>query len=84
MSEEQLTALLGRIKEDSALRQKLMGADGPEAAIDLARDAGYDVTNEDWLAYQSKSAIPMSDAELDSVAGGVPGGCTQAETYTVW
>ena len=84
MSQEQLTALLARVNEDASFKQALMAAGSPEAAIDLARQAGFDVCNEDWLAYQARSVSPLGDEELESVAGGVPGGCTQAETYTAW
>ena len=37
MSEEQLSALLAKIKEDSGLREKLQGAADLDAAVALGR-----------------------------------------------
>ena len=66
MSEEQLTALLAKIKEDAGLQEKLKGAADIDAAIALAKEAGFDVSKADWLKYQTN----LSDEELDGVGGG--------------
>jgi len=71
MSEEQLSALLAKLKEDAGLREKLQSAADLDAAKALAEEAGFDVNKDDWLRYQSqKSSAELSDAELESVAGG--------------
>ena len=70
MSEEQLTALLAKIKEDAGLQEKLKGAADLDAAIALAKEAGFDVSKADWLKYQAKQTIELSDEELEGVAGG--------------
>ena len=57
MSEEQLTALLAKIKEDAGLQEKLKGAADLDAAIALAKEAGFDVSKADWLKYQAKQTI---------------------------
>jgi predicted ribosomally synthesized peptide with nif11-like leader len=71
MSEEQLSALLAKLKDDAELQVKLRGAADLEAAVAMAIEAGFDVTVEDWYRYQSK-LIPraLDDAELESIAGG--------------
>ena len=49
MSEEQLTALLAQLKEDAGLQEKLKGAPDLDAAVALAKEAGFDVSKADWL-----------------------------------
>ena len=78
MPEEQLTALLAKIKEDAGLQEKLKGAADLDAAVALAKEAGFDVSKADWLKYQAKQTIELSDEqtielsdeELEGVAGG--------------
>ena len=70
MSEEQLTALLAKFKDDAGLQEKLQGAADLDAAVTLAKDAGFDVSKADWLKYQSNQTQELSDEELESVAGG--------------
>ena len=36
----------------------------------LAKEAGFDVSKADWLKYQAKQTIELSDEELEGVAGG--------------
>ena len=70
MPEEQLTALLAKLKEDAGLQEKLKGAADLDAAVALAKEAGFDVSKADWLKYQAKQTIELSDEELEGVAGG--------------
>ena len=72
MSEEQLAALLAKIKDDAGLQEKLKGAADLDAAIALAKEAGFDVSKADWLKYQAKQTLELSDEELEGVAGGSP------------
>ena len=71
MSEEQLTALLAKLKEDAGLQEKLKGAADLDAAVALAKEAGFDVSKADWLKYQASKTAELSDEELEGVAGGV-------------
>ena len=71
MSEEQLAALLAKLKEDAGLQEKLKGAADLDAAVAVAKEAGFDVSKADWLKYQAKQTIELSDEELEGVAGGV-------------
>jgi predicted ribosomally synthesized peptide with nif11-like leader len=71
MSEEQLSALLARLNEDAGLREKLKGAGEIDAALAIAKDAGFDVCKEDWLRHQVQQTAELSDEELEGVSGGL-------------
>ena len=67
MSEEQLAALLAKIKEDAGLQEKLKGAADLDAAVALAKEAGFDVSKADW---RSEEALELSEEDLEGVSGG--------------
>ena len=69
MSGEQLSALLAKLKEDAGLREKLQGSADLDAAVSLAKEAGFDVSREDWLKHQATRS-ELSDEELEGVVGG--------------
>ena len=71
MSEEQFSALLTKLKEDAGLQEKLRGAGDLDAAVALAKEAGFDVTNADWLKHQAKQTLALSDEELEAMTGGI-------------
>ena len=79
MSEEQLSALLAKLNEDDGLREKLQGAADLDAAVAMAKEAGFDVSKADWLKYQEQQPLELSDEQLESVAGGKGGGHTAGE-----
>ena len=84
MSEEQLTALLAKLKEDTGLLEKLKGAGDLDAALVIAKEAGFDVSKADWLKHQARKTLVLSDEELESVAGGMLGGfCSKKNTTCV-
>ena len=70
MSEEQLAALLAKLKDDEGLQEKLKGAADIDAVLAIAKEAGFDISNADWLRYLAKKTIELSDEELEGVAGG--------------
>jgi len=70
MPEEQLSALLAKLKEDAGLQEKLKGAGDLDAAVAMAKEAGFDVSKEDWLNHHAKQTLALSDEELEVVAGG--------------
>ena len=70
MSEEQLAALIAKLKDDEGLQEKLKGASDLDAVLVIAKEAGFDVSKADWLRYQAKQTIELSDEELEGVAGG--------------
>ena len=69
MSEEQLSAFLETVKGDTSLQEKLKAAASPEAALQIAKEAGFSITAEDIQSMQSGTA-ELSDEELESAAGG--------------
>ena len=68
MSKEQLKAFIEKAKADTSLQDKLKAASTPEAAIDIAKEAGFAITAEDIQSMQS--TVELSDEELDGAAGG--------------
>jgi len=70
MSEEQLSALLAKLNEDGCLKEKLEGAGDLDAFVAIAKEAGFGVSKSDWLEYQAKQTLALSDEELEGVAGG--------------
>jgi predicted ribosomally synthesized peptide with nif11-like leader len=70
MSEEQLAALLAKLKDDVGLQEKLKGAADLDAALAIAKEAGFDVSKADWLRYQANQTLELSDEELEGIAGG--------------
>ena len=70
MSEEQLAALLAKLKDDEGLQEKLKGASDLDAVLGIAKEAGFDISKAAWLRYQAKQTIELSDKELEGVAGG--------------
>ena len=69
MSEEQLKAFLEKVKADTELQEKLKAAASPEAAIEIAKEAGFSITAEDIQSMQS-ATVELSDGELEGAAGG--------------
>ena len=71
MSEEQLNAFLEKVKSDNSLQDKLKAAASPEAAVEIAKDAGFAITAEDIQSMQS-ATVELSDEELEAASGGSP------------
>jgi predicted ribosomally synthesized peptide with nif11-like leader len=69
MSEEQFSALLAQLQEDSGLMEKFNGAADLEAAVAIAKDAGFDVSADDWHQYQAGQGS-ISAEELAAISGG--------------
>ena len=79
MSEEQLKAFLEKVKADTSLQEKLKAAASPDAAIEIAKAAGFAITSEDIQSMQS-ATVELSDEELEGAAGGI---AYQVTTVTV-
>ena len=69
MSEEQLKAFLEKVKTDTSLQEKIKAAASPDAAVEIAKDAGFAITAEDIQSMQS-ATVEVSDEELEGAAGG--------------
>lgn len=70
MPELQLKNLLAKLQEDGDLKDKLKIATDLDAAVAIAKESGFDVSKADWLKYQARQTLALSDDELENVAGG--------------
>ena len=64
--------MLAKLKDDAVLQEKLKGVANFDAAMAIAKEAGFEMGNEDWLRYQEKPTLELSDEELEGVAVGYP------------
>jgi predicted ribosomally synthesized peptide with nif11-like leader len=70
MSDEQLRALLAKVNEDAALREKIKTAADLDVALAIAEEAGFYVSKAEWLNYQAKNQRELSNEELEAISGG--------------
>ena len=70
MSEEQLKAFLEKVKSDTELQEKLKAAASPEAAIEIAKEAGFLITTEELQSFAQSTTVELSEKDLENVAGG--------------
>ena len=70
-SEAQLSAFLEAVKVDAGLQQKLKDAADLDVPVAMAKEAGFDVSRQDWLNYQGMQTFELTDEELEEAAGGV-------------
>ena len=76
MSEEQLKAFLEKVQGDTSLQEKLKAEDADVMAI--AKAAGFSLSADDLKNAPSE----ISDAELESVAGGGQSGSPCQSVFT--
>ena len=79
MSEEQLQAFIAKDKSDTTLQEKLKAAASPDAAVEIAKDAGFAITAEDIQSMQS-ATVELSDEELEGASVGWCG----VSTHNLW
>ena len=82
MSEEQLSDFLAALKADAGLQEKLKGAADLDAAVAMAKEAGFDVSKADLLRHQAKQTLELNDEQLEEVAGGTITGFTYYSCVT--
>jgi predicted ribosomally synthesized peptide with nif11-like leader len=70
MSEDQLSALLAKLKEDAGLVEKFTSAADLDTALAIAKEAGFDVSKADLLNSQARETLELTDEQLEGVAGG--------------
>ena len=71
MSEDQLKAFLATLQADTLLQEKLEKATNLEATLALIKEAGFEVSKDDWLSYEANLSSELSDDSLENVQGGV-------------
>jgi predicted ribosomally synthesized peptide with nif11-like leader len=73
MPSEDLNALLAKVQQDPELRAKLEAASDLDQAEAIVKEAGFNVSKAEWLAYQGQEVQELQDEALENVAGGVLG-----------
>ena len=68
MSQDQLKAFLAKVEADAALQELLKTAANPEAVVGIAKEAGFEISEESLMALRE-----LSDEELEQAAGGMFG-----------
>ena len=65
MSEEQLKALLEKVKDDTELQEKFNGAADTDAVLAIAKEDGFSISTADLEKAQSKLWLSISTADLE-------------------
>jgi predicted ribosomally synthesized peptide with nif11-like leader len=73
MSVESAKAFSEKFNADEAFRKSFEGAADDEAKKKIAKDAGFDFTKDEIKVVLSEKKGQLSEAELESVAGGTSG-----------
>jgi len=76
--EDQLTAFLNRVVKDSSLQASL-SAEGADP-ISIAREAGFAISEADIENAKNPADQPLSDRELEALAGGRRANSTWSDT----
>ena len=71
MPEDQLKAFWDAIQSDPELQQKVQGVTELSAIVDIAKKAGFTVSEEEWHMAQAE----LEDEELSGAAGGFDLSC---------
>ena len=66
MSEEQLSALLAKLKEDAGFREKLQRASSSDNVVSIAHEEGFEIAIDE----AETTLTELSDFDLENVAGG--------------
>jgi predicted ribosomally synthesized peptide with nif11-like leader len=71
MSKADLDRFVADLKTNTKLRDAVVkGAGGVQAAINVAKSHGYNITLDEARGYMREQAANLSDKELDALAGG--------------
>ena len=73
MSKEQLKAFVEMVKSDAELQEKFIASATPEAAIEMAKTAGFLITIQDIQSVMSQSDEELTDQDLEAAGGGLFG-----------
>ncbi len=68
--DDKIKELVKLCEANSDLRDKLRKAPDLEAFVELAKEAGVEISAADWVRSQALKTIELSDEELEKVAGG--------------
>ena len=77
MSEEQLKAFWEAVQADTSLQEKLRATTDADSIASVAKEAGFEISADEV----KEARIPLSDEQLDGVAGGE---CVVCRSYNMW
>jgi predicted ribosomally synthesized peptide with nif11-like leader len=80
MSVVSATLFINKVMSDPSFAATMSRAASVAEKISIARKAGYDFNREEFE--QAKLEIPLTDEELDAIAGGTLGNLT--DTRSAW
>lgn len=88
MSLESARAFYERVTTDEAFLNQYQSAVNDDVRQEILLTAGYDFTSEEWESTVAQASSPdseLSDAELETVSGGIlPGGCYPPKLPPKW
>ena len=67
---ENMSKFLEAISDDEAFKERLNEAKTPEKVIELAKEKGFTLTEDDLIMDKPSGSKMLSDDELEAVAGG--------------
>jgi predicted ribosomally synthesized peptide with nif11-like leader len=70
MSKADIERFADDVKKNPALREELEGKNGIPAVLGVATQHGYEITQDDLVAYAQSQNPELSNKELNAVAGG--------------
>jgi len=70
MSTQQLADFLATLKDDVELRERLQSVAGLDNIVSIARDAGFDVSQDDLTRFHSGGIQELTDSDLEGISGG--------------
>jgi predicted ribosomally synthesized peptide with nif11-like leader len=72
MTEDRLRELIEAARHDRDLLATLLKAPSVDEAVSAARQAGFQIENQDLEAFLAHPESQLSEAELEVLAGGMP------------
>jgi predicted ribosomally synthesized peptide with nif11-like leader len=70
VSQEQIQALINAVKSDTALEERFRAAADMGAALSIATEAGFAISEEHAYQFLEQQTEELSETELTAVAGG--------------
>jgi predicted ribosomally synthesized peptide with nif11-like leader len=70
MTQDEIQELVNTVKSNPTLMQQFAAATNVDDAVRIANEAGFKLSSDDIDAAVNSGSIALTDAELESVAGG--------------
>src|SRR5262245_52799504 len=84
MSQAAVQAFVDRINEDETFRDQLVAAGSHDARLQMAQDAGFDVSADDLAELRRQNNVEeLSEDDLQKIAGGADTTGTEVAAVTI-